>query len=488
MRAVRARAVAGGGQTAPMATRRTATIVALVVVLLATLASCSDDSGDGDAFIAPTSGPALDGPAVLDQVGPSVALVETPLGSGSAVLLEDGHLVTNAHVVDPFGEATVAFGDEDPTDVAVVGVDLAADVAVLGPLETDVAGVALRSAEAVAPGADLYLVGYPGDVDQPEVTIARGVLSRRREVAAFGLSFLQTDAAIGEGQSGGAVVDEQGTVVGISGFSLDDQFALALEGDDVAAAVDDIVDGGGSDQLALPPSEEVDDGPFAIEQAVGSGTSVLYVPAGEVDGELTVDVGDAEGVAVDVTSLDGFREAWNAAAADGAEPVATDPEDGTPTTPETAPGRWDLEVSDDVPLVVYVDSGSTTVDQVDVDLSVPAAPLRLPEDASRDLAVGDTAEGTVSLMGEADTYLVGLDAGDEVEVTVSSAVGDMAYSVIPPGSREEAEPEVDDGGGGLFDLDASDVLVADEDGTYAVQVYAVDGYSNDYRIEVTDAG
>ncbi|WCO65542.1 serine protease [Iamia majanohamensis] len=470
-----------------MTTRRWAAAVALLVAL--GLAGCSDDSGDGGAYIAPSSGADLDGSQVLARVGPGVALVQTPLGSGSAVLLEDGHLVTNAHVVDPFPSVEVSFGDDDPTEVPVVGVDLAADVAVLGPVETDADGLALRDAAAVAPGADLYLVGHPGDVDQPEVTIARGVLSRRREAPTWGLSFLQTDAAIGEGQSGGAVVDGQGEVVGISGSSLDDQFALALEGDDAADAVEAILDGDGSEQLELPAADDVEEGPFEVEQDVGSGTSVLYVPADEVDGELTVEVDGAEGVAVDVMTLDGYREAWNEVAADDADPEATDPdEDGTEPTPEAAPGRWDLEVDGDVPLVVYVDARSTAVDAVDVELSVPAAPLPLPEDASEDLAVGDAAEGTVSMLGEANTYLVDLEEGDEVEVTVSSAVGDMAFAVVPPGDREAPGEEVDDGGGGLFDLDASEVLTADEDGTYAVQVYAVDGYSTDYRIAVTEAG
>lgn len=462
-----------------------------MAVLLVALgpAGCSENSGDGGAYIAPTSGAALDGSQVLARVGPEVALVQTPLGSGSAVLLEDGHLVTNAHVVDPFATAEVSLGDEDPRDVPVVGVDLAADVAVLGPVETDADGLALRDAAAVAPGADLYLVGDPGDTDQRDVTVTGGVLTRRREAPTWGLSFLQTDAAIGEGQSGGAVVDERGEVVGISGFSLHDRFALALEGDDVADAVEAILAGDGSEQLEVPLPGDVDDGPFEVEQAVGYGTSVLYVPAGEVDDELTVDVGRADGVAVDVMTLDGHREAWNEVAADDPDPAATHPdEDGTEPTPETAPGRWDLEVSDDRPLVVSVDALSTTVDAVEVELSVPAAPLPLPEDAPEDLAVGDAAEGTVSMLGEADTYLVDLEEGDEVEVTVSSAVGDMAYAVIPPGDRESPGEEVDDGGGGLFDLDASEVLTADEAGTYAVQVYAVDGSSADYRIVVTDAG
>ncbi len=154
----------------------------MLAIALAVAAIGCSAGGEPDAVVVDASpaGPG-DGTEVLADVGPSVALVQTPLGSGPAVLLDDGHLVTNAHVVDPFPEVSVAFEGEDATTVPVVGVDLAADVAVLGPVEVSRPGLALAASDAVPSGADLYLVGFPGDAADPEVTIARGVLSRRRD-------------------------------------------------------------------------------------------------------------------------------------------------------------------------------------------------------------------------------------------------------------------------------------------------------------------
>ena len=86
---------------------------------------------------------------------------------------------------------------------------------------------------------DVFLVGFPGGIESgdPEIALAGGLLSRLREDDTFGLTYLQTDAAIAGGQSGGALVDEDGTVLGISGLGFAEEFALALSSDDVAASV-----------------------------------------------------------------------------------------------------------------------------------------------------------------------------------------------------------------------------------------------------------
>ena len=71
---------------------------------------------------------------------------------------------------------------------------------------------------ACSTGDDLFLVGYPGEANTEDLkpTIADGILSRTRHTKVFDLSYLQTDASIGGGQSGGALVDTHGDVVGIS--------------------------------------------------------------------------------------------------------------------------------------------------------------------------------------------------------------------------------------------------------------------------------
>ena len=457
-----------------------------VLVLLA--AGCSDDGDDDTADTTTTEAGGAEGTAVLDAVGPSLALVETPIGSGSAVLLEDGHLVTNAHVVDPYGEADVTFTGEGPQHVDVVGVDVAADIAVLGPVVTEHPGVTLEDASAIPTGADLYLVGFPGDTNDVEVTIARGVLSRRRTAEAWGLDLLQTDAAISGGQSGGATVDAEGRVVGISGLSYDDQFALALAGEDVQAAVDAILAGGGdADWPPLPPADEAVSAEVTLSLDGGYGVDYLYLPEGATDGELEVTT--AEDAAVQVLDLTLFPVALNAAAEElGAIEPSGDPAvdgDLPEATTEDEPGRWTFSVPEGEPLLVAVDSLDVEATTVELSLSDAVAVVS-PSDDAREVAVGDQVDGVVTALGESDTFLVDLEEGQSVTITAASPLGDVAFTTYRDDDPDDPGEETDDGGGGVLDLDASSTLTAETAGTYGIDVYQVDGYTNAYRLTIEE--
>jgi S1-C subfamily serine protease len=114
--------------------------------------------------------------------------------------------VTNAHVVWPYTTVrVVAVGGHEYDEVPVLGWDLVADLAVLGPLEwLEAAPLALTDGEALVVGSDVYLIGYPGEVSHiPEPTLTRGLISRLREWDAVGITFFQSDATIAGGQSAG---------------------------------------------------------------------------------------------------------------------------------------------------------------------------------------------------------------------------------------------------------------------------------------------
>ena len=110
---------------------------------------------------------------LFDKVSPSVAFIETERGSGSGVLIDDGYVVTNAHVVWPFTEVRVVFPDgSEFTDAPVLAWDLIGDLAVVGPIETDISPVTFLTDERLLVGKDVYLIGYPGEVDKfPQPTI-----------------------------------------------------------------------------------------------------------------------------------------------------------------------------------------------------------------------------------------------------------------------------------------------------------------------------
>ncbi|HEX9977898.1 MAG TPA: trypsin-like peptidase domain-containing protein [Acidimicrobiia bacterium] len=168
--------------------------------------------------------------AVALKVLPSIVTVEVDLtggsefvtdASGSGVVLDSaGHLVTNHHVVEGGVTVRVVFADGRIYPATVVGTDPLTDLAVI---EIDAAGltpIEIGSSEGMSIGDVAIAIGSPlGLEGGPSVTV--GVLSafdRRVQTDAdselFGM--LQTDAPITRGSSGGALVDAEGRLIGIT--------------------------------------------------------------------------------------------------------------------------------------------------------------------------------------------------------------------------------------------------------------------------------
>ena len=92
----------------------------------------------------------------------------------------------------------------------------------------------------MSPGRSVFLVGYPAETDVfPQVSITEGIVSRFREWDLAGLTLFQTDAAIAGGQSGGALVNTDGDVIGISTWGFSEAgFSVATSAADAAPIVE----------------------------------------------------------------------------------------------------------------------------------------------------------------------------------------------------------------------------------------------------------
>jgi putative serine protease PepD len=168
--------------------------------------------------------------AVAQRVLPSIVTVEIGLmdgadfiatGSGSGVVIDaTGVLVTNEHVVGGAAVVRAVFADGRSYEATVVGSDALTDLAVITIDALGLTAVELGSSIDMSIGDSAIAIGSPlGLAGGPSVTV--GVLSafdRRVQVAAdtelFGL--LQTDAPITRGSSGGALVDSEGRLIGIT--------------------------------------------------------------------------------------------------------------------------------------------------------------------------------------------------------------------------------------------------------------------------------
>ena len=167
---------------------------------------------------------------IYDQISPSIVYVDTPNGTGSGILLQDGFILTNAHVVSLHSDVRVWAADGNHLAVPVYARDWIRDLALVGPLSTNLPGLNFNTKEMKS-GDEVFLIGFPGESEsQPVAAITSGIVSRTRSNRCLDLDFLQTDALIAGGQSGGALVDQFGDLVGISGLGAftEANFALVL--------------------------------------------------------------------------------------------------------------------------------------------------------------------------------------------------------------------------------------------------------------------
>lgn len=158
------------------------------------------------------------------------------LGSG-VVVSADGYILTNHHVIDGAEEISIELTDRRRFDATVIGSDPPSDLAVLKIEAAGLPALPLGNSDAVRVGDIVLAVGNPLGVGQ---TVTLGIISAKGR--ATGLSdgsfedFLQTDAPINQGNSGGALVNTRGELVGInsqilspSGGNIGIGFAIPAE-------------------------------------------------------------------------------------------------------------------------------------------------------------------------------------------------------------------------------------------------------------------
>jgi putative serine protease PepD len=158
---------------------------------------------------------------VTVEVGTASGDTFTQAGSGSGVVLDlSGHIVTNHHVVEAGVAARVVLSDGRVYEAELIGSDPLTDLAVLKIPTTDLVPIALGSTDDLAVGNPAIAIGSPlGLEGGPSLTV--GVVSALgREVQTgpdtvlYGM--IQTDAPITSGSSGGSLVDETGSLIGIT--------------------------------------------------------------------------------------------------------------------------------------------------------------------------------------------------------------------------------------------------------------------------------
>ncbi len=177
---------------------------------------------------------------LVSRAEPSVLRISTPTGTGSGFLYDGAGLaVTNAHVVGGSHFVEVELGGQK-CGAILIGKDDVVDLAVIRVVSDRVEGdlyptIPIGTSDYIRRGEDVVVIGYPlGEVLRGSPTITRGIISAKGRSGA--VSYLQTDAAINPGTSGGPLLNCEGDVVGIVSSKIHQHGEAAVEG--IGLAID----------------------------------------------------------------------------------------------------------------------------------------------------------------------------------------------------------------------------------------------------------
>ena len=141
-------------------------------------------------------------------------------GSGSGFIVsEDGYILTNAHVVSGADAVDVLFSDGEKIKAQVVGADVATDIAVLKVDGSNYPTLPIGDSRALRVGEYVIAIGNPLSSYELYGTVTFGIISataREINIDGFVNTYLQTDAAINFGNSGGPLINMAGQVIGMN--------------------------------------------------------------------------------------------------------------------------------------------------------------------------------------------------------------------------------------------------------------------------------
>lgn len=148
------------------------------------------------------------------------SLPQMASGSG-AIISEDGYIVTNNHVIDGADEITVTLSNRKSFKAKLVGADPSSDIAVLKIEAKGLPFLVYGNSDEVKVGQWVLAIGYPLTL---ETTVTAGIVSAKGRTLDINArqsktpveSFIQTDAAVNPGNSGGPLVDTDGKLIGIN--------------------------------------------------------------------------------------------------------------------------------------------------------------------------------------------------------------------------------------------------------------------------------
>ena len=162
----------------------------------------------------------------IKKIEPTVVRVDTDLGSGSGIIVRaNGYILTNQHVIDGATSIQVTLMNGDIISAKVVASSVDMDVAVLklNSNRTDFPIATIGSSSDVVVGEYVLTAGFPlGTELLGPASFTYGIVSAIRYYADIGINYIQMDAPISPGNSGGGLFTVDGKLIGIPSYGLGD--------------------------------------------------------------------------------------------------------------------------------------------------------------------------------------------------------------------------------------------------------------------------
>lgn len=161
---------------------------------------------------------------VAEEVYESVFVVLSYDALGSGFAIGSNCVITNAHVIQDPEDVLLRCYDGTEYKAQVVGMDEDQDIAVLAVAEAEFIPLPVADVAAMYTGSDVYAIGAPKSM---AYTLTKGVLSaKERQIGGY--TYIQTDAPINKGNSGGPLLNDAGEVMGVNTLKMNDSEGIGL--------------------------------------------------------------------------------------------------------------------------------------------------------------------------------------------------------------------------------------------------------------------
>ena len=381
----------------------------------------------------------------------AIAYIELEDGSfSSGVLLKDGLILTSISAIYPYGSARIVFPNgEEYEDVEVYNWDLLRGLALLGPVDTDIAPLSLTGADELEIDREVYILGHYGAAEEFVPLAERGTVTSIRVWEQQQTQIFETDIVPRAGQLGGGLFTTADELAGLY-LGNSEGTAVAYSTSALREFVDRLLSDNDVNDLGTRGLELEDTQMMQLVLLEGFFDQEMFIVNAQVDeqvmlelnspNELELRVIDTNGeivVAEEVTALG--TSALNFSKSSVA-PVAVQ------VTNLTEEGNVNSILAANVLLVPYTD----------------------PDDG-RVLEVGEVVTGNIDFAGDTDRYTLELEAGEAVEITADSLLATL-YLVAGVGTDLSRYLTSYGDGGGVWDTNPYVGFQATRDATFTVVV------------------